>query len=259
MGVQLVEVADLRHRHEEVEPGVLDRPLDHPLLVGPLDQAEVVIEQVMALELEEAVGQPPLARADDLGDHHAAVVVGDPPRHPAEEREAADVALPEGLGALALERLDEQGVGVRQGHDEEGDLAEPAGDVGQGVAEVDLGLAGAMDQRDEDLAADPLEVADGLLHGRVAALVALGRDPVEDPLGGVPLLPGAALVLVEDPGDPVEVRAELGPGPRSRGPVGRRLGVGEDLLQGPPVHPGLAEDLALADVLDQDAAADVSP
>ena len=86
VGVQLVEVADLGHRHEEVEPGELDRPLDHPLLVGPLHQAEVVVEQVMALELEEAVGQPPLPRADDPGDHHAAVVVGDPPRHPAEER-----------------------------------------------------------------------------------------------------------------------------------------------------------------------------
>ena len=75
-------------------------------------------------------------------------------------------------------------------NDEEGDLAEPAGDLGQGVAEVDLGLAGAMDQGDEDLAADPLEVADDLLHGRIAALVALGRDPVEDQFGGMPLLPG---------------------------------------------------------------------
>ena len=205
------------------------------------------------------MGQPSLTRTDDPGHHDAAVVVGDPPRHPAEEREAADVALPEGLGALALERLDEQGVGVRQGHDEEGDLAEPAGDVGQGVAEVDLGLAGAMDQRDEHLGADPLELADDLLHGCITALVALGGDPVEDPLGGVPLLPRAAHVLLEDPGDPVEVRAELGPGPRGRGAVGRRLGVGEDLLQRPPMHPGLAEDLALADVLDQDAAADVSP
>src|SRR5262249_3423435 len=67
------------------------------------------------------------------------------------------------------------------------------------------------------------------------------------------------LVLFEDPGDPVEVRAELGPGPGSGGTIGRRLGVGEDLLQRPPVHPGLAEDLALADAFDQDPAADVSP
>jgi hypothetical protein len=116
-----------------------------------------------------------------------------------------------------------------------------------------------VDQRDEDLAADPLEVADDLLHGRIAALVALGGEPVEDPLGGVALLPGAVHVLLEDPGDPVEVRAELGPGPGRGGPIGRRLGVGEDLLEGAPVHPSFAEDLALADVLDQDTAADVSP
>jgi hypothetical protein len=38
-------------------------------------------------------------------------------------------------------------------------------------------------------------------------VLTLGLQPVEDPPGGVPLLPGAALVLVEDPGDPVEERA----------------------------------------------------
>lgn len=51
----------------------------------------------------------------------------------------------------------------------------------QGVAEVHLGLAGGVDQRDEDIAADPLQAADDLPHGRVAARVALGGDPIEDP------------------------------------------------------------------------------
>jgi hypothetical protein len=148
---------------------------------------------------------------------------------------------------------------VGQSHDEEGDLAELAGDVGQGVAEVDLGLAGRMGQGDEDLAADPLEVADRLLHGRVAAGVAFGLDPVEDPLGGVPLLPRIALVLLKDPGDPLKVRPELGPTPRGLGPVARRVGVGEDLLQRPPVHPRFTEDLTLADIFDQDSSADVGP
>jgi hypothetical protein len=53
----------------------------------------VVIEQVMALQPQEAVGQAPPARADDLGHHDAAIVVGDPPRHPAEEVEGPDVPL----------------------------------------------------------------------------------------------------------------------------------------------------------------------
>src|SRR6516164_6032656 len=44
------------------------------------------------------------------------------------------------LGALALERLDEEGV-----------VAEPPGDVGQGRAEVDLGFARGMGQRNEDV------------------------------------------------------------------------------------------------------------
>ena len=64
----------------------------------------------------------PLAAAGDLGDGDLGVVVADPPRHAAEEGEGADVPLEERLGALAREGADEEGVGVRQGHDEQGHL-----------------------------------------------------------------------------------------------------------------------------------------
>ena len=40
-GVQLGQRVDRRHRHQEVRPGVVDQPLDVPLLVRPPDQAEV--------------------------------------------------------------------------------------------------------------------------------------------------------------------------------------------------------------------------
>ena len=45
------------HRHEEVAAGEADQRLDVPLLVGPPHQAEVVLEEVMALEPEELVGE----------------------------------------------------------------------------------------------------------------------------------------------------------------------------------------------------------
>ena len=127
------------------------------------------------------------------------------------------------------------------------------------LAEVDLGLAGPVHQRDEDLAALEPQVADGLLDDGVAAPVALVAEPLVDPLGGVPLLPRGLLVVLEDLGDPVEVGAELGLGPGRVGAVAGRLAVPEDLLQRGPVHPGLAEDLAFADAVDQDAASDLSP
>src|SRR5262249_4154949 len=67
------------------------------------------------------------------------------------------------------------------------------------------------------------------------------------------------LVLVEDLGDPVEERPELGLGPGLFGAEAGRLAVPEDLLQRLPVDAGLAEDLALAGAVDQDAASDLSP
>jgi hypothetical protein len=86
-----------------------------PLLVGSPHEAEVILEQVVALEPEELAGDLPLAAAGDLGDGDLGVVVADASRDAAEEREGADVALEECLGALAGEGADEEGVGVRQG------------------------------------------------------------------------------------------------------------------------------------------------
>ena len=93
-------------RHEEVAAGVADERLDVPLLVGPPHQAEVGLEQVVALEPQERVGDLAVAAAGDLGDGDLAVVVADPPGHAAEEGEGPDVALEERLGALAREGAD---------------------------------------------------------------------------------------------------------------------------------------------------------
>ena len=49
LAVEILQIANLRHRHKEVGPRVAHDPLNHPLLVGPRRQAEVFFEQVVAL------------------------------------------------------------------------------------------------------------------------------------------------------------------------------------------------------------------
>jgi hypothetical protein len=63
----------------------------------------VLLEQVVALEPEERVGDLAVAAAGDPGDGDLGVVVADPPGDAAEEGEGPDVALQERLGALARE------------------------------------------------------------------------------------------------------------------------------------------------------------
>ena len=107
VGVERLQAAvDDGDRHQEVAAGVADQRLDVPLLVGPPHQAEVGLEQVMALEPEELVGDLAVAAAEDLGDGDLGVVVADPARDAAEEGEGPDVALEERLGALAREGAD---------------------------------------------------------------------------------------------------------------------------------------------------------
>ena len=183
----------------------------------------------------------------DLADGDSGVVVGDAAGDPAKGRESPYVAFPEGFGALAIEGHDEHDAGVRQTQDEELDLAQCAAEAGQRLAEIDLGLAGAMGQRHEDLAAELLVLAHGLLDGGVAALVTLLAQALEESLGAVALLGGQFLVGLEDRLDAPEPRADLGFGPVCLLAVARRLALGQDLLQRGPVHPGLTQDLALAD------------
>jgi hypothetical protein len=87
----------------------------------------------------------------------------------------------------------------------------------------------------------------------------LVAEPLEDPAGGVPLLPGSLLVGREDPVDDREERFELGLGAGGGAAVSRRLGVMEDLLEGIPVDIELAADGSFALAVDEDATADLGP
>ena len=127
------------------------------------------LEEVVAPEPSELVGDLAAPAAGDPGDGDPQVVVADPPRHAAEELEGAGVALEERLGTLAREGAAEDGVGVRQGHDEQRHLGRLAVERDLGLAEVDLGLAGRVGQRDEHLGVLAPPFADGVLDRRQAA------------------------------------------------------------------------------------------
>jgi len=55
-GIEFIEVLDLRHRHEVVQPSKLDHPFDDPLLVGPTHLSEMLVEQIVTLQLQKTVG-----------------------------------------------------------------------------------------------------------------------------------------------------------------------------------------------------------
>ena len=146
-GIELLQRLDSRYGDEEVAAGKPDQAFDLPLLIGPADQAEVGLEQIMALQPEELARQLPATAAGDLGDRHAAVVVADADRHGAKELKRSSVTFLKGLRAFSGERLDEDGVRVRQRHHEQRHLGPLARQIDVGEAEVDLRFARWMRQR----------------------------------------------------------------------------------------------------------------
>jgi hypothetical protein len=170
------------------------------------------------------------------------------------------VTLEERLGALAREGDDEDRVGIRQGHDEEGDPGGLPIQMDLGLTEIDLGLARGMGQGDEDLGGSEPPGSDRLLDdGQATGVAALVAEPLEDPAGGVPLLPGGLLVGLEDLVDDGEQGSELGLGSGCGPSVSRRLGVMEGLPEGIPVDVELSADGSFALAVDEDATADLGP
>jgi hypothetical protein len=102
--------------------------------------------------------------------------------------------------------------------------------------------------------------ADGVLDGRQATLVAvLVAEPLEDPFGGVPLLPGGLPVVLEDLLENREEGPELGLGPGPLLAIAGRLEVVEDLAECLPAEVELALDGTHAAAVDEDATADLGP
>ena len=95
---------------------------------------------------------PTVGWVRQAGPAQGRVVIEDRARNPAEEGEGANMAVQKRLGRLPRIRLHEPDVGMRQDQTEEGDLLAPAPDLDDRLAEVDLGMARRMVQRNEGLA-----------------------------------------------------------------------------------------------------------
>ncbi len=213
----------------------------------------------MALQAEELPGQGPLP-ADHLAHGDRGVVVGGPGGHGPEEAERGHVGGLEGLGALPGVGRDVEGVGVRQAHHREGRLAADPGDLDRGLAEVELGLAGRVGERDEHLLVMAVVPGHRLLDlGDAARVAVLVPEATEDPRGRVVLLGGRLPVGGQDLLDDRKVGAELGPGARSPPPVPRWLGVGQDLLQGLVGDAVVPGDRSFRGALHEHPAPDLGP
>jgi hypothetical protein len=103
------------------------------------DPAEPVREEEVALESQELGREFTVLSLQHLLHRDRGIVVGDLGGYTAEELERFVVGGLEGLGALAREGRDEEGVRVGQAHDGEGDLPSSAGDLDDRLAEVKLG------------------------------------------------------------------------------------------------------------------------
>jgi hypothetical protein len=127
-------------------------------------------------------------------------------------------AVTDTLRSLAPVGLNEAHVRERERHDQDVEHLAETSDHGLGLTEIDLRSPGGPDQLREPLAGVPVAgvpFLDLALHRRVGARERmLGNEPVKDPLRGMALFPGAALVFAEPLlDDALEPRHHRCPGP----------------------------------------------
>ncbi len=228
-------------------------------LVAPPHPAKVVLEEVVALEGTKRPGQLALS-PHHLGDRDGGVVIGDPNRHATEELEAGQVGGLEGLGALARIGGEEVGVRVGQRDDPERGLDAVAGDLDDGLAEVELGMTGWMAERDERF----LRVRLGSLHRRLDLGVTAGvavfvPQALEDLPRRVPLLGRGLAVIVEDLVDRGQVGTEHGLRAHPGHLIAGRLRVRQDLGQGLVPDSVVPMDGTLRRAFHQDLPSDLGP
>jgi hypothetical protein len=121
------------------------------------------------------------------------------------------MAVQEGFGRLGRKCRHKAIIGVRQVHRKVVRLLLHTGNHHQRFAEVGLRLTRGMGQRNKHLPAANLFATHIVLHDRVAAREAvLVLEPIEDPLGRVPLLQRPLLVVCNNGVDHAYPRPSLG-------------------------------------------------
>ena len=144
----------------------------------------------------------------------------------------------EGLGGLSGIGLHEASVAVGQVEDEAVGLALHPADDHQSLPEVALGMARRVGQRHEHLPCPAAVLPHVVLDDGVSAVeTVLVPEPLEDALGGVPLLPGNAMIIVQNLVDDASKGIKLGPTWRALASIPGRHRVGQHLAHRVPVQP----------------------
>ena len=210
LNVPLLPAGHPRDGHHEVPTGVADQSFHLALIVALRRTAELVGEQIMALQLGERPRSLPLCAAEDLRHRDLGVVVKDARGHAAEVCERTHMTIQEGFGRLGWERCHEAVIRVGQVHYQVVRLPLHAGNHDQGFAEVHLRFARCVDQRHEHLPSTQRRRAHVVFDDRVAAAEpVLFPKPVEDPLGRMPLLDRSLPVVFQDGVDDAQPRPQL--------------------------------------------------
>jgi hypothetical protein len=257
--VQYFQRVDPRHRNEIVPAGKLHQAFDMSLLVRTTDQAEMILEQKMALQPQELLRHLPLAIADDLSDRDLRVVVADPRGNAAEKLKGSLVSFLERFGALPWKGLHVDRIGVWQRHHEQRHLRQLAIEIDVGKSKVDLGFTRPVAQRQEHLTVLLLPGPHGILDDRLATVVLVFvPQTLENPLRCVALLAVNLPIRLQNLIDDRQKRLQLRR-PRLRPPIPRRLGVSQDLFQRFPVDAVFGTSCPLADLAVGHPAANLNP
>ena len=182
-----------------------------PFVVALAGTPEKVVEQVVGLELGEGAGALAAAIAQYLGHRQLGIVVEDALGHATQEGEGRHVAVQEGLGGLGGIGFHIAAVAVRQVDNEAVGLLLNAADDHHCLAEVALGVTRRVGQRHEHLLGPPAMLSHIILDDSVATVKAvLLPESLVDAFGSVPLLPGDAVILIEDAVDDTGEGIQLG-------------------------------------------------
>ena len=211
----------------------------------------------MALQFGKHAAAQTLAALYDLGHRQLRIIVQDRLRHAAEITKRRDMAIAKCFRRLRWIRLDEGIIGLRQVHAE---IMKPnllTGDDGIRLAKIRLGVAGPVAQRHKHLARTQGRGGHILPHNRVAADIALLRpEPVEQPLGGVPLLGVNAAIGLKHRIDPGNMRPQLRRNRRLPPPIARRRRILQHLGNRVPMNPKPPRSLAVAQTIDHHGSPD---
>jgi hypothetical protein len=152
VGVQFSPVVDLGHRRGPVALQEADATFDARLLLGPPDQAEQRLEQVVAGQGLIAVVELPISASENVRRDGLGVVPPEFMRHTTKVGECLDQAVQDGFGALARQGDGKGAVRVAPGDQQHGNELATRREIDVDVAEVGFeALAGIMGERDESL------------------------------------------------------------------------------------------------------------